>query len=78
MYMKGWIKKLHDILTINEKEILLDAGRISHKVAESFAENEYDKFLSKQKGIERENSIKELEEELKLISNKQLSQKKKK
>jgi hypothetical protein len=70
MYMKDWIKKLHDILTINEKEILLDAGRISHKVAETYAEKEYDKFLSKQKEIERINSIKELEDELMAIKKK--------
>lgn len=34
MYMKDWIKKLHDILTINEREILLDAGKVSHHLAE--------------------------------------------
>ncbi len=70
MYMKDWIKKLHDILTINEKEILLDAGRISHKVAENYAEKQYDKFLTKQKEIERINSIKELEDEIKSIKKK--------
>ena len=68
MYMKDWIKKLNDILTINEKEVLLDAGRISHKVAESYAEKQYDKFVLKQKEIEQANSIKELEEDIKLIS----------
>ena len=68
MYMKDWIKKLNDILTINEKEVLLDAGCISHKVAESYAEKQYDKFVLKQKEIEQANSIKELEEDIKLIS----------
>ena len=70
MYMKDWIKKLHDILTINEKEILLDAGRISHKVAESMAEKQFNKFVKKQIEIEKYNSIKELENELKFISKK--------
>ena len=67
MYMKDWIKKLHDILTINEKEILLDAGKISHKVAESIADKQYDKYQKKQIEAERILSIKELEQELKSI-----------
>jgi len=33
MYMKDWIKKLHDILTINDKKILTSAGKISHELA---------------------------------------------
>ena len=67
MYMKDWIKKLHDILTINEKEILLDAGRISHKVAESIAGKQYDKYQKKQIEADRLESLKELEQELKSI-----------
>ncbi len=67
MFMKDWIKKLHDILTINEKEILIDAGRISHKVAESIAEKQYDKYQKNQIEADRVQSIKELENELKSI-----------
>jgi hypothetical protein len=67
MYMKDWIKKLHDILTINEKEILLDAGKISHKVAESIAGKQYVKYQKKQIETDRILSIKELENELKSI-----------
>ncbi len=67
MYMKDWVKKLHDILTINEKEILLDAGRITHKVAESIASKQYDKYQKKQIEDDRMQSIKELENELKSI-----------
>ena len=67
MYMKDWIKKLHDILTINEKGILLDAGKISHKVAESIADKQYDKYQKKQIEADRILSIKELEQELKSI-----------
>lgn len=33
MYMSDWIKKLNDILTINDNEILEHAGRISHEMA---------------------------------------------
>ena len=49
MYMRDWMKKLHDILTINEREILMDAGRISRALAEDIATKEYDRFKEKQK-----------------------------
>jgi len=32
MYMKNWIKKLDDILSLNGREILTHAGKISHKI----------------------------------------------
>jgi hypothetical protein len=44
MYMKDWIKKLHDILIINEKEILMPTGRVSHEEAEQHALAEYGKY----------------------------------
>ena len=44
MYMTDWMKKLHDLLTINEREILMDAGRISRALAEDIASKEYERF----------------------------------
>ena len=44
MYMKDWLKKLHDILIINEREILMHAGRVSHEEAEQHALTEYNKY----------------------------------
>lgn len=44
MYMSDWIKKLNDILTINENEILEHTGKISHELAIQIAENEYEKY----------------------------------
>ncbi len=76
MYMKDWIKKLNDILTINEREILLDAGKISHKMAEEFAEKEFDKYVKKLRKIETTNSLTELEKEIKAISKIKRSRKK--
>lgn len=60
MYMKDWIKKLHDILTINDKAVLMDAGRISHDLAIKKVEGEYVQYKEQQKAIEKENSIKAL------------------
>jgi len=47
MYMNNWIDKLHGFLSLNDREILKDAGRISHELAVNFAETEYDKFRLK-------------------------------
>lgn len=44
MYMKDWIEKLHGFLTLNDREILKHAGKISHALAIDKAEKEYDKF----------------------------------
>ena len=44
MYMKDWIDKLNGFLTLNDRDILTDAGRISHEIAKQFAETEYKKF----------------------------------
>src|SRR3989339_168208 len=44
MYMKDWTDKLDAFLQFNEKEILQDSGKISHKVAVVLAENEYEKY----------------------------------
>ena len=44
MHMGDWIKKLDGFLTLNEREILNHAGHISHEMALTRAELEYDKF----------------------------------
>jgi len=47
MYMKDWIDKLHGFLQINNKNILKDAGEVSHELAKELAEKEYDKYYKK-------------------------------
>jgi len=44
MHMTDWVQKLDAFLQFNEYKVLSDAGRISHEVAKSLAEGEYDKF----------------------------------
>jgi hypothetical protein len=44
MHMADWIKKLDAFLTVNERNILTHAGRISHEMVEGMAETEYYKF----------------------------------
>lgn len=44
MRMSDWIGKLNGFLVLNEREILDNAGRISHEIAMEHAESEYDAF----------------------------------
>src|SRR3989344_3741868 len=44
MYMKDWVEKLNAFLKFNERDILADAGKISHEVAEALALGEYEKY----------------------------------
>jgi hypothetical protein len=44
MHMADWIEKLNGFLTLNDRDILTHAGRISHEMALAKADMEYDKF----------------------------------
>jgi hypothetical protein len=44
MHMADWIVKLDGFLTLNDRNILEHAGKISHQMAKELAENEYDRF----------------------------------
>jgi len=44
MHMADWIKKLDGFLSLNERDILSHAGRISHEAAQTKADLEYEKF----------------------------------
>lgn len=67
MYMKDWITKLDDFLRLSDRDILTNAGKISHKMANDRANAEFDKFKAKQidapSAVEKdfEKSLKKLE-----------------
>ena len=44
VHMRAWITKLHGFLTLNDRNILTRAGKISHQMAKELAESEYEKF----------------------------------
>ncbi|MFA7686879.1 MAG: virulence RhuM family protein [Moheibacter sp.] len=67
MYMKDWIGRLDSILQLNGRELLTHAGKISHKMALEKSGEEYEKFKQQQKTIEKEASLKELEEDIKKL-----------
>jgi hypothetical protein len=47
MSMVDWVKKLDGFLTLNDREILSHAGKVSHELAKQIAEREYDTFYQK-------------------------------
>lgn len=70
MYMNDWIKKLNDILTINEKEILEHSGKITKKLADETATQAYEKYKEKRRLAEKIQSLEELQNEIKFIEQK--------
>ncbi|MDY0402427.1 virulence RhuM family protein [Sulfurovum sp.] len=48
MTQKDWIEKLHGFLTMNDREILQDKGKITAKFAEQLAIGEYEKYKTEQ------------------------------
>jgi hypothetical protein len=67
MYMADWIQRLDNILQLNGRELLTHAGRISHDIAMQKSGKEFDKYKIVQKTIEKELSLKEIEEDIKKI-----------
>lgn len=68
MYMKDWIERLDSILQLNGRELLTHAGKISHEEALQKSEAEFEKYRGAQKAIEKTESLKELEHDLKKLS----------
>ena len=67
MYMKDWIARLDAVISLNGGELLTHAGKISHEMAIAKSGLEYKKFKDEQKKIEKIQSLKELEEDIKRL-----------
>ncbi|MGE4465949.1 virulence RhuM family protein [Sphaerochaeta sp.] len=67
MYMKDWIQRLDAIIQLNGREILTHAGKISSDMAEERSAIEYAKYREEQMKIERLDSLKELERDIKAL-----------
>jgi hypothetical protein len=80
MYMNEWVKKIDDFISLNEREILTHAGKITNKKAKEKAHEEYDKFkaltIDEPTPVEKhfleslENKTKQLETTIKSKNNK--------
>lgn len=67
MYMKDWINRLDSILQLNGRELLTHAGKISHELALEKSNVEYEKYKTQQKQLQKEQSLKEIEADIKKI-----------
>ncbi len=68
MYMSNWIKKLDNILTINENEILKHAGKISHQLAVEIAETEYERYNAQRIEAADQKALDDLDDEVKKLN----------
>ena len=55
------------VLTMNQRSILEDAGRVSHELAKQKANEEYQKYQYQLREEEHLQSLKELESDLKML-----------
>jgi hypothetical protein len=69
MYMKDWIARLDSLLQLNGRELLTHAGKISHEKAVQKSEAEFEKFKIGKRISEKEQSLKEIEEDIKKLMN---------
>ncbi len=67
MYMKDWCERLDMIISLNGRELLSHAGKISHEIAKAKSELEYNKYKEIQKAQQNIQNIKELEEDIKRL-----------
>ena len=68
MYMADWIKRLDAILQLNGRELLNHAGKVSHEMALEKSGKEFEKYRVLQIKAEKEQSLKEIEEDIKRIN----------
>ena len=69
MYMKDWVNRLDSILQLNGRELLNHAGKISHEMALEKSGEEFEKYKLEQKKTDREQSLKEIENDIEKIKN---------
>ena len=70
MYMVDWTQRLDAILQLNGRELLSHAGKISHEKAVGKSNEEFEKYKITQRGIEKADSLNEIEEDIKKLNRK--------
>ena len=63
MTMENWTEKLNAFLKFSEYEILMNAGKVSHEVAEALVLKEYEKF----KKVQDKNYVSDFDREVKKL-----------
>jgi hypothetical protein len=67
MYMSDWIARLDSLLELNGREILTHAGTITHQMAVDKSGLEFQKYKSSKSLQEQEQSLKEIEADIKKL-----------
>ena len=75
MYMADWKAKLDVFLTLNDQDILTDAGRASAQLAKELVEHEFEKYQTRQRQIEADTANEELNRTVKRILQKEREKK---
>ncbi|WJE30280.1 virulence RhuM family protein [Bacillus altitudinis] len=70
MYMKDWAERLDAFLEFNEHEILTNAGKIKAKVAEQFANEQYEVFHQQRLAEPKKDDFDDFLEQRKRLENK--------
>ena len=68
MYMRDWIAKLDSFLSLNEQDILKNAGTISAELAHELAKTEYAKFETTRRRIEADQADEEIKNAVKKLT----------
>ena len=67
IYMQDWEDKLNEFLKFTKREVLQNAGKVSHDIAKKLAESEYKKFEEVRLNIEKEKNDDEILKEIELL-----------
>ena len=67
MHMADWARKLNDFLTLNDRDILKDAGKVAHDLAKELAEKQFDKFDAKRRQFEAQNPVSDFDKQVKRL-----------
>jgi hypothetical protein len=58
IFLQNWVTRLHDFLTLNERPILPNAGKVSREEAHTLAEQEYERFAERRRArLEEEGEV---------------------
>ncbi len=68
MHMADWIAKLNDFLKLSERDILTHAGRISHKVAEQHAHDQFERFEAERLALEAGQDLSDFDQAVKRLA----------
>lgn len=76
MHMADWARKLNDFLTLNDREILQDAGKVSRQLAEQLAHEQFEKFDAHRRAFEAQNPVSDFDQSVKRLEEQKRLQRK--